>query len=112
MSEKETVQAELPVLGGGGGLLGHQDTLFIHSEISSSLHFSMANYLQMSRLVYPVGILFQRGFTFFYIKEEFLVYLKSKNKPDTDRHIHTRKKISPQLQKVRIAGKQLTVMVT
>lgn len=66
----------------------------------------------MSRLVYPVGILSQRGLTFFSIKEESLVYLKSKNKPHTIKqtHTHTQKNISETSK--RIAGKQLTVMVT
>lgn len=56
VSEKETVQVEITRT--LGGILGHQDTLFIHSEVLYSLHFFMANYLQMFRLVYPVGILF------------------------------------------------------
>lgn len=61
MSEKQTVQAELPVLRGESLGIRHP----FHSFRSLFSPLFMANYLQMSRLVYPVGILFQRGLTFF-----------------------------------------------
>lgn len=67
----------------------------------------MTNYLQMSRLVHPVGILFQRGLTFFSIKEESLVYLKSKNKPEAIRKTHTYTQNNISETSKRIAGKQV-----
>lgn len=68
-----------------GGILGYWDTLFIHSQVSTSLHFFVANYLQISRLVYPVSILFQGGLT--YLKKN-LVYWKTKQ-TQHNRHTHT-----------------------
>lgn len=105
MSEKETVQVELPVL--WGEFLGIKIP-FSFIQKSRLLHFFMANYLQMFRLVYPMGIWFQRVLTFFfYLKENLLIFINKTN--PTQMHSHTHK-ISE--TSVRIAGKQLTVMVT
>lgn len=72
-----------------GGICGHQYTLFIPSEVSSSLHHFMANYLQMSRLVCSMGILFQRGSTFppLDLKNNFLC-IKKKNQILSHIHIN------------------------
>lgn len=86
MSEKETVQAELPVLWGAPWVSRHPFHSFKNLIFSPLFHVKLPTDVQVG---ISSGHLFQRGFTFFYIQEESLVYLKSKNKPDTIRQTHT-----------------------